>query len=148
MNIFEFALNGISAIADALSITPTSVKPVAKQVNSVRARVAKITKRGRTTKPVAQATPTQAPVTLPPLIPVPVHTKHVRHAVNNAIDPHLTPDQVRLLNGVRQTMPPDHLQVLNDVRQALIEERLAEMAEMRKEQEQQLNQQPGNRLKP
>ena len=93
MDILQMMLQGIGTVADALSIAPRTVEPVAQQVNSVKARVAKITKQKPKQKLPAQAMPAQAPV--PPPVPLPVHTKNVRHAVNNSIDPALTPDQVR-----------------------------------------------------
>ncbi len=145
VDILQMMLQGIGTVADALSIAPRTVEPVAQQVNSVKARVAKITKQKPKQKLPAQAMPAQAPV--PPPVPLPVHTKNVRHAVNNSIDPALTPDQVRLLNDVRQTMPPDHVHVLNEVRQAMVDERLADITETRQEQDRQHNQSQDNRLK-
>lgn len=137
MDILQMALQGIGAIADALSIAPVSVKPVEQHVNSVKTRVAKITKQNQKQKPPAQTTPTQ----MPPAIPLPVHTKNVRHAVNNSIDSALSPDQVRVLNDVRQSMPPDQVQVMNEVRQAMVEERLADIAETRQQNDEQADQQ-------
>ncbi len=87
VDILQMALQGIGAIADALSIAPRSVEPVAQHVDSVRARVAKITKPNQKQKPPAQAMPAR----MPPAIPLPVHTKNVRHAVSNSIDPALSP---------------------------------------------------------
>lgn len=142
VNIFELAINGIGAIADALTVGPRTVKPVEEQVNDVRTRVAKLTKRHQKQKPSVQTTAAQAP----PLIPVPTHTKNVRHAVNNSIDPDLTPDQVRVLNDVRQTMPPEQVHVLNEVRHAMAEERLKEIAEARQQQDQNADQR-GSSLK-
>ena len=134
MNILELVINGMGTIADALSIAPRSVKPVDQTVNSVKTRVRKVTtpKRGLKEKLRFRLKSPEAVAQVPPLRPIPAQTKNVRHAVNNAIDADLSPDQVR---------------ILNDVRQLTYEERLAEIAETRQQQDQKLGEQQDSRLK-
>ena len=99
MDIFQLALNGIGAVADALSLAPGSAKPVEIEKQKVKAAVTKTT----------------AP------------------ASSQAATAHQSADQ--------QPQAP----ALTEA-ERIAQERLADIAETRQQQDQQLGQQQGSRL--
>lgn len=150
VDLIQMALNGLTTLADALSISPGTIKPVEDETNRVKRAVARTLppKQKKSSKQIAQPTsaPSTSAMTPSSTRAIPVETKNVRHSVNAAIDPDLTPDQVRVINDVRHGMPPNEVQVLNDVRQALVDDRLREITEAREAQERQAGDERGTSL--
>ncbi len=132
MDLLQLALNGVNALAEALSIAPSTLTSVEEEARKVRTAVAKTLPPSHEQGGKLAIEPKSAAAAIPPIEPVAVHTRSVKSATRNVFDPDLSPEAVR---------------ALTDARQAMVEERLAEIAEAREKQDRQSEDQQGARLK-